>query len=350
VLDDSVSHHLRADVPYGLFLSGGIDSAALAGLMERAGAKPLVAFTAAFPGSAAADEFPYAQNVAHAVGADHHVVEMTARDFRHLAPRVAAALDDPTTDAAALPTYALAQASRGYLKVVLTGEGGDEMFCGYSRYYRARRFWGLLTHMARSRGEFNGLSGMDGVFEAWRDGLNRTEREEAHAGRSFIQTLQAVDCAEWLPNDLLTKVDRCLMAHGVEGRTPFLDPVVSDFAFGLPDEMKATRTMAKRLLRDWLALNVPAAEPYRNKTGFNPPIAEWLADCQPLLENLVARQPGVREIFGQEDISYTFANLKKHHQAAWSLLFYALWHSHHVLELPCDGTIEDVLGGAATLA
>ena len=349
VLVDSVAHHLRSDVPYGLFLSGGIDSSALAGLMARLAAKPLVAFTAVFPGSSAADEHLYAQRIARSVGANHHVVELTAREFWQMAPRVAAALDDPTTDAAALPTYALAQAARKQLKVVLTGEGGDEIFCGYSRYYRARRFWGLFTHKARSRGEFDGLGRMDGVFDAWRDGLNRAERQQARGYRTFIQTLQAIDCAEWLPNDLLIKVDRCLMAHGVEGRTPFLDAVVADFAFRLPDEMKATRRMAKRLLRDWVAVNVPAAEPYARKTGFNPPVGEWIADRQPLVENLVARQPGVRELFRQEHVSCAFANLKRHHQAAWSLLFYALWHSHHVLGLSSDGTIEDVLGHAAAL-
>ncbi len=349
VLVDTVEHHLRSDVPYGLFLSGGIDSAALAGLMAHAGAKPLVTFTAAFPGSTAADEFPYAQRVARFIGAEHHVVEMAASDFWHLAPRVAAVLDDPTTDAAALPTYALAQAAQRQLKVVLTGEGGDEMFCGYSRYYRARRFYGLFTHMARSRGEFNGLGDMNGALDQWRDGLSRTELEQSLSGRSFIQTLQAIDCAEWLPNDLLTKVDRCLMAHGLEGRTPFLDPVVADFAFRLPDGTKATRTMAKRLLRDWLAAHMPAAEPYRKKTGFNPPIVEWIADRQTVLQKLVAHQPGIREIFRREDVGNAFANLHKHHQAAWSLVFYALWHSHHVLEVPCDGTIEDVLSQAAAL-
>jgi len=349
VLDDTVTHHLRSDVPYGLFLSGGIDSSALAGLMARVGAKPLVAYTAAFPGSAAADERAYAERVAHSVGADHHVVEITARDFWHAVPRIAAALDDPTTDAAVIPTYVLARATKNQLKVVLTGEGGDEIFCGYSRYYRARRLGGLFVRQARLRGEFDGLGQIDDVLDGWRDGLNSVEHQQARGGRTFIQILQAVDCAEWLPNDLLIKVDRCLMAHGIEGRTPFLDTIVADFAFRLPDQMKATFNMAKRLLRDWVAVNVPAAEAYVKKVGFNPPIGEWIADHQPLVENLVARQPGIRELFRPEQVFRIFGNLKKRYQAAWSLLFYALWHTHHVLELPSDGTIEDVLVHAAAL-
>jgi len=347
VLADSVAHHLRSDVPYGLFLSGGIDSATLAGLTARLGGNPLVAFTAAFPGSAAADEGPYAEKIARSVGAEHHVIEMTAKDFWDDAPRVAAALDDPTTDAATLPTFALARAAKGHLKVVLTGEGGDEIFCGYSRYHRARRMWGMFARKARMRGEFDRLGPMNGVVEGWRDGLEAAERQQAHEGRSFIQILQANDCAEWLPNDLLIKVDRCLMAHGLEGRTPFLDPVVADFAFRLPDEMKATPKISKRMLRDWCAINVPAAEPYARKTGFNPPVGGWIAENQPMAENLVARQPGIREIFTPDFVSRVFRDPGKNHQAAWSLLFYALWHSHHILELPCDGSVKDVLAEAA---
>jgi asparagine synthase (glutamine-hydrolysing) len=350
ILADSVAHHLRADVPYGLFLSGGVDSGSVIGLMARLSAQPVIAFTASFPGEAAADERLSAERIARSVGARHHVVEMTARDFWCQAAQVAAALDDPTTDPAALPTYLLAKAAKDQVKVVLTGEGGDEIFCGYSRYYRSRRFWGMFARHARSRGEFDGLGQMKGAFDGWRDGLNLLEHQRARGRRTFIQTLQEVDCAEWLPNDLLIKLDRCLMAHGLEGRTPFLDPVVAGFAFHLPDSMKATTTMAKRLLRDWLAVNFPASEPYAKKAGFNPPVGAWIAARQPLIEDLVARQPGIRELFAREAVASAFADLNKRYQAAWSLLFYALWHSHHVLELPCNGTIEDVLAQAGAAA
>ncbi len=349
ILRDSVAHHLRSDVPYGLFLSGGIDSATLAALMARMSANPVVALTVGFPGSTAADERALAKRIAAAVGAEHHVVEMGADDFWAKAPRVAAALDDPTTDAAALPTFVLGEAAKDRLKVVLTGEGGDEIFCGYSRYRRARWLWGRFTRHARTHGEFNGLGSMNGVLAGWRDGLNLAERQQARAEWTFVQKLQAVDCAEWLPNDLLTKLDRCLMANSVEGRTPFLDPVVADFAFRLPDQMKATTKMAKRLLRDWLSSNLPVAESYARKTGFNPPVGQWIAARKSLIETLVSAQPGIAEIFTREEVHRVFSNLEKTFQAAWSLLFYALWHSHHVLGLSCDGTIDDVLAAARGL-
>jgi asparagine synthase (glutamine-hydrolysing) len=349
ILRDSVAHHLRSDVPYGLFLSGGIDSATLAALMARMSSNPVVALTVGFPGSAAVDERALAERIARAVGAEHHVVEMGADDFWAKAPRVAQALDDPTTDAAALPTYALGEAAKGRLKVVLTGEGGDEIFCGYSRYRRARWLWGRLTRYARTHGEFNGLGNMNGAFAGWRDGLDLVERGQARAERTFVQVLQAVDCAEWLPNDLLIKIDRCLMANAVEGRTPFLDPVVADFAFRLPDQMKATTKMTKRLLRDWLSWNLPAADSYARKTGFNPPVGRWIAARQSVIEELVSVQPGIAEIFTREDVQRVFSDVEKTPQAAWSLLFYALWHSHHVLGLSCDGTIKDVLTAARGL-
>jgi len=350
ILTDSVAHHLRSDVPYGLFLSGGIDSSAIAELMARQSSKPVVAATVGFPDSRADDEKALAKRIAQTVGAEHHVVEMTERDFWNVAPRVAEALDDPTTDAAALPTFVLGEAVRRWVKVVLTGEGGDEMFCGYSRYHRARRLWGLFARNARTRGEFKNFGSMNGAFDGWRRGLDRTEREEARPGRTFVQVLQAVDCMEWLPNDLLIKVDRCLMAHGVEGRTPFLDPVVSDFAFHLPDDMKATPRMSKRLLRDWIAPRLPAAEPYARKIGFNPPVGEWIAARKDLIEKLVSIQPGIQEIFKKEDVQRVFADPVKNHQAAWSLVYYALWHSHHVLAVSAQGNIEDVLGEARRAA
>ena len=197
ILLDSVAHHLRSDVPYALFLSGGIDSSTLLELIARCTSKPVVAATIGFPGSRAVDERAVARRIARSVSAEHHVVEMTERDFWNVAPRVAGALDDPTTDAAALPTFVLGETVGRWVKVVLTGEGGDEMFCGYSRYCRARRLWGVFTRYARTRGEFGSFGSMNGAFDGWRDGLNQTEREAARAERTFVQTLQAVDCMEW---------------------------------------------------------------------------------------------------------------------------------------------------------
>ena len=157
------------------------------------------------------------------------------------------------------------------MKVVLSGEGADEVFGGYSRYRRAGLL-GALAGRSRTRGVFRGPLAAAPALRGWRDGLARAEAAQALAGRSTMQKLQAIDCAEWLPNDLLVKLDRCLMAHSLEGRTPYLDPVVADFAFRLPDRAKVRGGLGKWLLREWLARNVPAAEPFARKQGFNPPI------------------------------------------------------------------------------
>jgi asparagine synthase (glutamine-hydrolysing) len=348
ILEESVRAHMRSDVPYGLFLSGGIDSSILLSAMAHIAAKPIIALTATFPDSRAADESAAARRVAKAVRAEHHLVELTRNDFWDASPRVAAVLDDPTTDAAALPTFKLAGLAKDKgLKVVLSGEGADEIFGGYSRYRRATWLWGLLARRSRAHGVFDKMIGQKPMFENWRDGLRKTEREENCAQRSSMQRLQAVDCAEWLPNDLLVKLDRCLMAHGVEGRTPFVDTVVGPYAFDLPDNMKVRGKMGKWLLRQWLSKNLPEADAFGKKTGFNPPIGEWIDAYKAALESLVLAQPGIAEMSINDVVRQSFAQPSKNPQAAWSLVFYALWHSHHVLCVPADGSAGDVLSEAA---
>ena len=140
-------------------------------------------------------------------------------------------------DGAALPSFMLARAARGRLKVVLNGAGADEIFGGYTRYRRAR-WLGPLAGRSRSHGVFDKGFAPAQALSGWRDGLERSSRVEAGYGRTVVQKLQAIDSEQWLPNDVLLVLDRCLMAHGVEGRTPFLDPPTADFGFRLPDGLK----------------------------------------------------------------------------------------------------------------
>ena len=162
-----------------------------------------------------------------------------------------------------------------------------------------------------------------------------------------MQAAQAVDCAEWLPNDLLTKLDRTLMVHGVEGRTPFLDPVVAEFAFRLPDSLKAGARFGKLLLREWLAETFPQAGAFARKKGFKPPVGAWMAARAAQLAALVAGQPGLAEVLPAERIRAAFEGAARAPQPAWSLLFFALWHSHHVLGVPAEGDVGDVLAASA---
>ena len=168
--------------------------------------------------------------------------------------------------------------------------------------------------------------------------------------RTVLQATQAADVAEWLPNDLLTKLDRCLMVHGVEGRTPFLDPVVAKFAFRLPDAEKAGLRFGKVLLRDWLAKAFPEAGAYARKKGFKPPVGAWMQARAAMLGELVAGQAGVAEALPGDLVRGAFAAAAENPQRAWSLLSYALWHAHHVMGVACDGDIGTVLSAARASA
>jgi asparagine synthase (glutamine-hydrolysing) len=335
-LADSVLMHQRSDVPYGMFLSGGIDSAAVLAMMARLNNRPVLAFTAGFPQAGAADEREQARAVAAAAGAEHVEVEFREGDFWCLLPEIAAALDDPAADYAVLPTYKLAAAAKAHgLKVILCGEGGDELFGGYGRYRAVRRPWWAGGKQPRARGNLDGLGLLRGDLAGWRDGIASAEVRAASPGRTSLQVAQATDCADWLPNDLLLKLDRCLMAHGVEGRTPFLDPAVAQLAFLLADDLKVRKRLGKWLLRRWVATHFPAAQPFAKKRGFTVPVGAWIARRGAQLGSLVAAQPCIREICVPAAVEKLFANAAGKHEgfAAWTLLFYALWHRHHIAGL-----------------
>ncbi len=337
IFADSVKLHQRSDVPYGMFLSGGVDSSAVLAMMARLNDKPVHAFTAGFSNSGVFDERDQARAAAASVGAEHVEVEFGEVDFWRLLPEIVAAIDDPTADYAILPTYKLARTAReSGLKVILSGEGGDELFAGYGRYRALMRPWWAGGKMARGRGNLDGLGLLRGDLAGWRDGIAAAEVGAGSGGRTRLQIAQATDCADWLPNDLLVKLDRCLMAHGVEGRTPFLDVKVAEFAFRLPDDLKVRKGLGKWLLRRWLAEAMPQAPAFARKRGFAVPVVEWLARRGAKLGPLVAAQPGIREICLPDAVEKLFANAaaKRPGFAAWTLLFYALWHRHHILRLP----------------
>ena len=345
VWQEAVFAHQRADVPYGMFLSGGIDSAAVLAMMARLNDKPVLAFTAAFPGTAANDERAAAREAAKAAGARHVELEVTAKDFWNELPAIAAALDDPTIDYAAVPTYLLAKAAARDVKVVLTGEGGDELFAGYGRTRAALRPWPFRKRPWR-RHHLSAFKGLRTTPPHWRDGMSQIEPAAAQRHGKGLRALQAADCAAWLPNDLLLKLDRCLMAHGVEGRVPFLDPHMAAFAFPLPDRQKIRAGQGKWLLRRWLADNFPAADAFARKRGFTVPVAEWIAAEGTRLGPLVARQPGIAELCLPGSVEALFAAVvSRNGAAAWSLLFYALWHQRHIIGHSSNG---DVFSGLAS--
>jgi asparagine synthase (glutamine-hydrolysing) len=344
-LEESVDLHQRSDVPYGMFLSGGIDSATLITLMARLNSEPVRAYTAGFDTPGAADEREHAAAVAQAVGAHHCSIEVTeAMCWEHL-PEIVGCMDDPAADYAIIPTWFLARRAHQDVKVVLTGEGGDEIFAGYDRYRKAIRPWWRGGRAMWARGSFDKVPVLRVQPSIWRDGMAAVEACALDGGMSRLAAAQATDMADWLPHDLLLKADRCLMAHAVEGRTPFLDKGVAAAAFRLPDAMKVRDGAGKWILRKWLEKNLPMARPFAPKQGFTVPVGEWIKGRGADLGPLVARQPGVVEIAHPDRVEALFRDIRRwrHGFACWKLLFYALWHRRHILGLRPVGDVFETL-------
>lgn len=344
-LEESVDLHQRSDVPYGMFLSGGIDSSTLITLMARLNKEPVRAYTAGFDAPGAADERAHAAAVAQAVGAHHEPIEVTEQMVWQHLPEIVACMDDPAADYAIIPTWFLARRAHQDVKVVLTGEGGDEMFAGYDRYRKAIRPWWRGGRAMWARGSFDKVPVLRVQPSIWRDGMAAAEARALDSGASRLAAAQATDMVDWLPHDLLLKADRCLMAHAVEGRTPFLDKGVAAAAFRLPDSMKLRDGMGKWILRKWLEKNLPMARPFAPKQGFTVPVGEWIRQRGAELGPLVARQPGVMEIAYPDRVEALFRDIKRwrHGFASWKLLFYALWHRRHILGLRPAGDVFETL-------
>ena len=330
VLEDSVAVHQRSDVPYGLFLSGGIDSASIATLMAGLNTRPVTAFTCGFDAPGAADERAQAERVARALGLDWRETRFGEADFWRVLPQAAWALDDPTADYAVLPTWKLAEAAKGTLTVVLTGEGGDELFGGYGRYRRALRPAWLGGRPAEPRGA------SAASLARWR------QAAQAPSGLTPLQQAQWADMATWLPNDLLLKLDRCLMAHGLEGRTPFLDPQVAAFAFPLPDRFKVRGRYGKWLLRKWLEQRCPAAQPWARKQGFTVPVEAWITPRAGDIAGRIGDVAAVRRVLEPDAAANVFASGLGGRR--WPLLFFAVWSRIHLEGAAPDEALESIVG------
>lgn len=350
-LMNSVMVHQRSDVPYGLFFSGGIDSTAILACMARLNERPVRAFTARFPDTSKSGEASFARDMAKAVGAEHLEVMVTADKFWTQLPAIAQAMDDPTSDYAIVPTYMLAEEAAKEMKVVLCGEGGDELFGGYGRYRSAMRPAWLGGKKLRARGFLDGFGVLRDMSRTWRGGIAAAELRGSEQAHTKLQTAQATDCVDWLPHDLLVKLDRCLMAHSMEGRTPMLDPVVADLAYRLPDSFKIRNGLGKYLLRRWLEKALPDSRPFAPKKGFTVPVEEWISSRAAELAPLVSRSAGIAEVCYPDAVEnlfrrYASGGEKRMGIACWQLLFYALWHRIHAEGVGAQGSVFDCLGAA----
>jgi len=342
LMETVFTQHQRADVPIGLFLSGGVDSTVLLGLMRRYGMTDIHTFSLGFPQSSVGDELDVATGLAQHFGTHHRVVTPTADELLNRLTRVAWAADDLMRDPASLPTLLLAEEASQTMKVVFSGEGGDETFAGYGRYRSGpvERFFKRLiapgTGGFRSRGDIRGRLGeqllgsaLRHVRRHWRDPLvSSWQSYPAHW--SALQKMQALDLEHALPDNLLVKADRMLMAHGVEGRMPFVDRRVVSWGLSLPDHLKNDRREGKKILRKWASSFMPSEHFAARKRGFYVPINDWwqgerLASLgQVLLENEAIRRwfrpEGVATILGEQQQG------GRRGRQLMMLLQFALWH------------------------
>ncbi|HYB44347.1 MAG TPA: asparagine synthase (glutamine-hydrolyzing), partial [Candidatus Methylomirabilis sp.] len=278
--------HLRADVPYGLFLSGGVDSGVLLAMISELTGKAVRTFSVGYRD--AGDELPEAAAIARRFGADHAEITLDGdRVLRRLAHTIWAA-DDLLHDYAALPTSFLAEHAARDLKVVLTGEGGDEVFAGYGRYRRTPVQRWLKNLVAPGSAGFRTQLQWEARWE--RRVFGADLRAAAAAVRApFIAAWRAApdswthvthcqytDLVTWLADDLLVKLDRMAMSFGLEGRVPFLDHRIVEFGLGLPDALKIGSRQGKVFLKRWAERRLPAEHLWRRKRGFYVPLGQWL--------------------------------------------------------------------------
>jgi len=313
VLGESVRGQMIADVPLGAFLSGGIDSSVIAALMQAHGSGPVRTFSIGFD-DPVFDEAVYAREVARHLGTRHTELYVSARDALDVVPRLADLYDEPFADSSQIPTVLVTRMARQHVAVALSGDGGDELFGGYARYFRAQRWWrrrsalpglvrrpmGMLGRSAaamlpggRARERMERVSGVlsarhPGQFyqsfvSYWKD-LDRiiidaeppsTFFDQASTD-SFFDRMTLLDTMTYLPGDILVKVDRAAMAVGLETRVPMIDHRVFEFARRLPYEYKVRDGQGKDLLRRLLYRYVPASLVDRPKKGFSVPLAQWL--------------------------------------------------------------------------
>ncbi|HPF40569.1 MAG TPA: asparagine synthase (glutamine-hydrolyzing) [Phycisphaerae bacterium] len=321
LLWDIIERQMMSDVPIGCFLSGGLDSTIVACMMAKLAEQPLRTFSIAFPGQADCDESSYFEDISARLGAKHQTIDFSDREVLDHLDEFAWAMDEPVADPAMLPTYLLSREASKHVKVVLTGEGADEVFAGYP-YYRPfalgrqplspmaiadqRRHWLNFSEQLswRMGGSFfcgprnNELSpisnfpySMDSNF-LWnlihpdrRPPIDRAPRivadieERAIADlapdASPLQRALALDTRLWLANDLMPKLDKMTMAHSLEGRVPFLDHRLVEMAFTLPARFKVGAEHGKLILRDAVRDIIPLHMVNRVKHGFNVPLYQW---------------------------------------------------------------------------
>ncbi|MGH7495580.1 MAG: asparagine synthase (glutamine-hydrolyzing) [bacterium] len=391
LLRDAVKLRMEADVPLGAFLSGGVDSSTMVALMQAQSSRPVKTFTIGFHESGY-DEATFARPVAQHLGTEHTELYVTPEETRAVIPRLPALYDEPFGDSSQIPTFLVAQLARRHVTVSLSGDGGDELFCGYRRYFTGQQLWNTvgwipqagrkaLTRVLKAvpvKALNNGLGGLrsvtagfsrrgevgdklhkfaemlvarsadefyDHLVSFWRVApavvIGATVPEYLFADfpltfnlPDFPRRMMLLDALLYLPDDILAKVDRATMAVSLESRVPLLDHRVIEFAWRLPLRMKLRDGKSKWLLRQLLYQYVPPSLIERDKMGFGVPIDAWLRTplrewAEALLNEQRLRQEGF--FLPQPILRKWREHLSGQHEwqyDLWNVLMFQAWHEH----------------------
>lgn len=314
LLTDAVRLRMLSDVPLGAFLSGGIDSSLVCALMQKQSDRPVLTFTIGFE-EAGYNEADHAKRIAQHLGTDHTEYYVTPDEARDVIPRLPEMYDEPFADSSQIPTFLVSQLARQHVTVALSGDGGDELFGGYNRYFHIRDRWlqvsripcrkliskllsvpgNLLAGRWRDRFLYRanllGMNSAGALYQNanlhWPPGDNLVQNSTdagstywnqdawLHAGNP-IEEWMWLDAATYLPDDILTKVDRASMAVSLEVRVPVIDHRVFELAWSLPFDSKVSSNNGKLILQDVLSRYVPREMFERPKMGFGVPIDAWL--------------------------------------------------------------------------
>ena len=388
MLDTVVGDRLVADVPVGAFLSGGVDSTAVVAAAQRQSAGPIQTFTIGFEG-AGYDESPHAEAVAQALGTDHETLRVTPADALALIPTLPTTYDEPFADSSQIPTALVAHLARARVTVALSGDGGDELFGGYNRHVEGPRLWRALGRVPRPVRATVGRALQavpPGVWDrtyaaiapalparalvtlpadkARKLGAVLGARSDGDLYARLVRTRSAdwppvlgvtlpdtlvdrpaawpdalgplgrqlyLDTRTYLPDDILTKVDRATMSAGLEGRAPFMDHRLVEFAWTLPDRLKVRDGVGKWVLRQAVDRSVPRDLMDRPKAGFAVPVGDWLrGPLRAWAEALLAPDRLRREGYLDADV---VAGVWADHLAGradrrfevWSVLMFQAW-------------------------
>lgn len=370
-LRDAVALRMVADVPVGVFLSGGTDSSVVTALMQAQSSRPVRSFTIGFEGSHH-DEAPLALEVAQHLGTQHTELYVSGADALAVVPRLPSMFDEPFADASQVPTGLVCALARSAVTVALSGDGGDELFFGYKRYERAlrnlrwqrrvpkamRRWMGRAAsgHGEASRaGGFAALAAemsARGIGDVYRNRIARwrspqtaipgaklpwtlyDEPEPLDGAGTPGDAMMLADYSVYLPEDLLCKVDRTSMAVSLEARAPLLDTRVAEFAWSLPLAFKHAEGQSKVLLKRVLRRYLPDAMVDRGKRGFGAPVSAWLRGdlrewAGSLLDPVRLRDEGYFDADRVHGLWQAFlAGERKWHTHLWNVLMFQAWHEH----------------------